>query len=77
MVRGARTGGVIGIIGEKHEAGMVDVASMAGMCEEDDLEAMVPVIGTAGTASWQGRAFRGMAAAAGAGRWEGQSNANL
>ena len=64
------------MIGEEHKAGMVDVASMAGMHKEDDLKAMVPVIGTAGTASWQGRASRGMAAAAGAGRWEGQSNAN-
>ena len=64
------------MIGEEHEAGMVDVASMAGMREEDDLEVMVPVIGTAGTANWQGRASRAVAAAAGAGRWEGQSNAN-
>jgi len=76
MVSGARIGGVIGMIGEGHEAGMVDVASMAGMSKEDDSEAMVPVIGIAGTVSWQGRASRGVAAAAGAGRWEGQSNAN-
>ena len=64
------------MIGKEHEAGMVDVASMAGMHEEDDLEVMVPVIGTAGTANWQGRASRAVATAAGIGRWEGQSNAN-
>jgi hypothetical protein len=68
MVRGARTRGIISMIGEEHKAGMVDVASMAGMCEKDDLEAMVSVIGTAGMASWQRRASRAMAAAAGAGR---------
>ena len=71
MVRGARTGGVIGMIGKEHEAEMVDVASMAGMHEEDDLEVMVPMIGIAGMASWQGRASRGVAAAVGTGRWEG------
>jgi hypothetical protein len=76
MVRGAKTRGVISMIGEEYKAGMVDVASMAGMHEEDDSEAMVPVIGTAGMANWQGRASRAVAAAVGAGRWEGQSNAN-
>jgi len=67
MVSGARIGGMIGMIGKEHEAGMVNVVSIAGMSKEDDSEAMVPVIGTAGTASWQGRASRGVAAAAGAG----------
>ncbi len=59
---------MIGVIGKEHEARMVDIASMAGISEEDDSEAMVPVIGTAGMASWQGRASRGVAAAVGAGR---------
>jgi len=64
------------MIGEEYKAGMVDVASMAGMCKKDNSEAMVPVIGTAGMANWQERASRAVAAAAGAERWEGQSNAN-
>ena len=53
-------------LGEEHEAGMVDVASMAGMREEDDSEVMVPVIGTAaGTMSREGvRASMGVAAEA-------------
>jgi hypothetical protein len=68
MVRGARTGGVISVIGKEHKARMVDVASIAGMHKEDDLEAMVPVIGIAGMANWQGRASRAVAAAGGAGR---------
>jgi hypothetical protein len=59
---------MIGVIGEEHEAKMVDVGSMVGTSKED--EAMVPVISTIGMANWQGRAFGGVAAAAGAGRWE-------
>jgi hypothetical protein len=63
-----------GVIGEEHKAGMVDVESKVGMSEEDVL--IVPGIGTPGTASWRERASGGVVAAAGAGRWEGQSNAN-
>jgi len=68
VASGAGTRGVIGVIGEEHEAEMVDVGSMVGTSKED--EAMVPVIGTTGMANWQGRVFGGVAAAAGAGRWE-------
>jgi len=71
MAGGARVGGMIG---KEHEARMVDVAHKVGTSEEDVL--MAPGIGTLGTASWQRRAAGGVAAAAGAGRWEGQSNAN-
>ena len=61
-------GGVGGVICEGHEARVVYVACMSG---ED--EVMVPMIGTAGIMSWEGmgRASVGMAAAAGAVRWEG------
>ena len=63
------------MICEEHEAtGMVDVGSKVGTSEGDVL--MVPGIGTPGTASWQGRTSGGVAAAVGAGRWEGRSNAN-
>ena len=68
VASGAGIGGMIGVIGEEHEAEMVDVGSMVGTSKED--EAMVPVIGTTGMANWQGRAFGGVAAAAGAERWE-------
>jgi hypothetical protein len=60
--------GIGGVIGKEHEAEMVDVESMVGMSKED--EAMVSVIGTTGMANWQGRAFGGVAATAGAERWE-------
>jgi hypothetical protein len=71
MAGGARTGGMLG---DKHEAGMMDVGSKVGASEEGML--MVPEIGTPGMGSWWGRASRGGAAAAGAGRWEGLSNGN-
>jgi hypothetical protein len=59
---------VSSVIHEGHEAGVVHVACMS---RED--EVMVPVIGMAGMMSWEGmgRASVGMAAAAGAVRWEG------
>jgi len=62
------------MICEEHEARMVDVGSKVGTSKGDVL--MVPGIGTPGTASWQGRTSEGVAAAVGAGRWEGRSNAN-
>jgi hypothetical protein len=59
---------MIGVIGKEYEAEMVDVGSMVGASKEDKV--MVPVIGTTGMVNWQGRAFGGVAVAAGAGRWE-------
>jgi hypothetical protein len=68
MVGGAGMGDAGSVICKGHEARVVHVA-----CISREDEVIMPMIGTADSQEWMGRASVGMVAAVGAVRWEGCS----